>query len=1024
MTALRKAAKELGLEVALLTDFRVRIPPGGRTTALVETVITWRREGRPRDTFTTLGVDSDQLAAAVIATEKMLNALASRRRSAVSSAPRLRPRRSLGACSRCACATPEIDAALPPERVRARDHRGARTPRARRHLPLRARARLHRPQRLPQQPAAPREPRAAARRRAARGPSRRRDRVREGARARAAARLRPRRRRLPPRRRARARAARRGAAQRRSARRAARGGHGAVAARAREADGERTGELALPDADAALARFEERAAQLEELARAAEGTHHALRGRRGDRARRPRARALFHAPARRAARRRRARRLRARARGAAPRREQARRAPSARARRSLRRSLARLRREPSARGPAASIRARSATSSIRARGSTRWSRRATARRRRSRPRGGSRRSSPSRCRSTATGSRREARRARSRRALLRPRGALACATPAALPEGPPIGAPRPPRGDRAGRARPRRGRPRGRRARGRPGSRDATRSTSSRRAERELRPDGPPTGLVPAGFEAADAVRCPGRAGLAAHRAPARARRRRRRVARAARALARRRSARARAEADRRGALHRGGAPVQRGVGAGRAARSSRTTLLPFTLGSALAHYSIDFVRDDALPLQRRQALAHWQRFVREYPDAPEVAELAPEIEEYQAAWRETQADRARDLAEDALDDGLPDAAWFYARRARRYVDERGRARARGARPSSGSRAPRALAQRDDVRRPGRRRGARGASAARCSRRSAARAASPRHRADARSPTRSGSCDADALGRAGDDGGDVASRSRSSRTTPESPMARHAQALRSRSGAQSVPRVRARALGRALAHDALGAVRSAHRARPIAARSASLDYLLDLPWRIQGATLLPIRLIQLPWRESTPGAAETAVHARRYLAANPARRARATRCATGSRSSSAIARTGSARCASPRAAPDASDAELDVLRERAAEQALRVATGEKRSDLRARLLANVVRTFPETRAGARGRPRRARAGDRAHRALGAALARLPARESRASRGRAGSTSTPRCSTTIRATASCIPTASRWSAVAS
>lgn len=79
MTALRKAAKKLGIEVARLTDFRVRIPPGGRTTALVETLISWQREKRPRDSFTTLGVDSDQLAAAVIATEKMLNALAARR---------------------------------------------------------------------------------------------------------------------------------------------------------------------------------------------------------------------------------------------------------------------------------------------------------------------------------------------------------------------------------------------------------------------------------------------------------------------------------------------------------------------------------------------------------------------------------------------------------------------------------------------------------------------------------------------------------------------------------------------------------------------------------------------------------------------------------------------------------------------------------------------------------------------------------------------------------------------------------
>jgi D-citramalate synthase len=76
MNALRKAAKELGLEVARLEDYRVRIPPGGRTAALVETLISWTSEAHPEGSFSTLGVDSDQLAAAVIATEKMLNALA------------------------------------------------------------------------------------------------------------------------------------------------------------------------------------------------------------------------------------------------------------------------------------------------------------------------------------------------------------------------------------------------------------------------------------------------------------------------------------------------------------------------------------------------------------------------------------------------------------------------------------------------------------------------------------------------------------------------------------------------------------------------------------------------------------------------------------------------------------------------------------------------------------------------------------------------------------------------------------
>jgi D-citramalate synthase len=79
MNALRKAAKELQIEVPRLADFRVRIPPGGRSAALVETLITWEAaEGTSDENFSTLGVDSDQLAAAVIATEKMLNAIAVR----------------------------------------------------------------------------------------------------------------------------------------------------------------------------------------------------------------------------------------------------------------------------------------------------------------------------------------------------------------------------------------------------------------------------------------------------------------------------------------------------------------------------------------------------------------------------------------------------------------------------------------------------------------------------------------------------------------------------------------------------------------------------------------------------------------------------------------------------------------------------------------------------------------------------------------------------------------------------------
>ncbi|MGI9257751.1 MAG: alpha-isopropylmalate synthase regulatory domain-containing protein [Gammaproteobacteria bacterium] len=75
MRALRKAVAVYGIEVPQLVDYRVRIPPGGRTEALVETLISWEGDSG-QGSFSTIGVDSDQTAAAVIATEKMLNIIA------------------------------------------------------------------------------------------------------------------------------------------------------------------------------------------------------------------------------------------------------------------------------------------------------------------------------------------------------------------------------------------------------------------------------------------------------------------------------------------------------------------------------------------------------------------------------------------------------------------------------------------------------------------------------------------------------------------------------------------------------------------------------------------------------------------------------------------------------------------------------------------------------------------------------------------------------------------------------------
>ncbi|EKB50079.1 alpha-isopropylmalate synthase regulatory domain-containing protein [Cecembia lonarensis] len=69
MKALRKIYKSLNKELPKLTNYHVTIPPGGKTDAFVETVITWDY-GR---IFKTKGLDSDQTVAALKATEKMLN---------------------------------------------------------------------------------------------------------------------------------------------------------------------------------------------------------------------------------------------------------------------------------------------------------------------------------------------------------------------------------------------------------------------------------------------------------------------------------------------------------------------------------------------------------------------------------------------------------------------------------------------------------------------------------------------------------------------------------------------------------------------------------------------------------------------------------------------------------------------------------------------------------------------------------------------------------------------------------------
>jgi D-citramalate synthase len=72
MRALRTLEKAMGFKIPKLMDYGVRIPPGGRSDALVETTIQW--EGGIK----TRGVNSDQLVAAIEAVTHMVNIVAAR----------------------------------------------------------------------------------------------------------------------------------------------------------------------------------------------------------------------------------------------------------------------------------------------------------------------------------------------------------------------------------------------------------------------------------------------------------------------------------------------------------------------------------------------------------------------------------------------------------------------------------------------------------------------------------------------------------------------------------------------------------------------------------------------------------------------------------------------------------------------------------------------------------------------------------------------------------------------------------
>ena len=70
MSAIKKILKKHHLQCPELLDYQIRIPRGGQTDALTESIITWNMNNKR---VQTVGIDPDQVMAAVNATLKMLN---------------------------------------------------------------------------------------------------------------------------------------------------------------------------------------------------------------------------------------------------------------------------------------------------------------------------------------------------------------------------------------------------------------------------------------------------------------------------------------------------------------------------------------------------------------------------------------------------------------------------------------------------------------------------------------------------------------------------------------------------------------------------------------------------------------------------------------------------------------------------------------------------------------------------------------------------------------------------------------
>ena len=383
-------------------------------------------------------------------------------------------------------------------------------------------------------------------------------------------------------------------------------------------------------------------------------------------------------------------------------------------------------------------------------------------------------------------------------------------------------------------------------------------------------------------------------------------------------------------------------------------------TAAPYRIARALLEYAVILWQQDALPLQRRQALAHWKDFIERNPDAPEVAELRPKVEAAEARLRETQRDQALRVADKALEKDDVRTALVFSDRALRMVPEDPKALER-----RDEAAERLLALREDQRRSLEAAAAPAGSDPAAARPLALALLLPSGPIEAEAETL---LERDPEGSLADEAryslaiahGEAGSETQMwdefTELADESPardnMARHAAAL-----VQDPRRNSWAAFRSARWHDRqnralwllVGPFYAGVRDRQL---PQPLEWALDAPSIAESMMSTPMRLLQLPWLPALPSVQAVAASARDYLARYPdGEHAAEVRDwlveYEGERGNWIGAMT------IAQSAPSADLAEIDQLRGLAAGQALDAAVNESNRDLR----IGMLRLIPERFAG-------------------------------------------------------------------